>query len=97
MPIPAEQVLQQEFLLARAKILELAATLDRIQRAGGNVDTHPQMQLLCRGFEILLDRHSGADQTQSVESQVPQDQRAQQVQLLFSRPYASDWRTTFQV
>jgi hypothetical protein len=78
----AEQVLQQEFLLARAKILELAATLDRIDRAGGNVGQHPQMQLLRRGFELL----SGDEK-----------ERAQQVQLLFSREYSADWRQTLKV
>lgn len=77
MPSTAEQILQQEFLLARAKILELAATLDRIDRAGGSVESHPQMQLLRRGFEIL----SGDG-----------EERARQVQLLFSREYSADWR-----
>lgn len=77
MPQTAEQVLQQEFLLARAKILELAATLDRIERAGGGVDQHPQMQLLHHGFQILTSDNP---------------ERAQQVQLLFSRQYATDWR-----
>ena len=76
----AEQVLQQEFLLARARILELAATLDRIDRAAGDVAGHPQMQLLRRGFDVL----TGDGQ-----------ERAQQVQLLFSREYLSDWRQTF--
>lgn len=80
MPPTAEQVLQQEFLLARARILELAATLDRIQRAGGQVEQHPQMQLLRRGFEVLTGQS---------------DERAQQVQLLFSRHYAADWRREF--
>lgn len=82
MPHTAEQVLQQEFLLARAKILELAATLDRIERAGGNVGQHPQMQLLRQGFEVLTG---------------PGQERAQQVQLLFSRQYAADWRQTLGV
>ena len=78
----AEQILEQEFLLARAKILELAATLDRIDRAGGNVDQQPQMQLLRRGFAIL----SGGG-----------NERAEQVQLLFSREYSADWRQTLDV
>ena len=82
MPHTAEQVLQQEFLLARAKILELAATLDRIDRADGDVDAHPQMQLLRRGFEVLTGN---------------QKERAEQIQHLFSRQYASDWRQTLGV
>ncbi len=82
MPQTSEQILQQEFLAARAKILELAATLDRIDRAGGSVGDHPQMQLLQRGFNILRE---------------PSNNRAEQVQLLFSREYASDWRQKFGV
>ncbi|MGN6545236.1 MAG: hypothetical protein ACTHK7_09330 [Aureliella sp.] len=78
----AEQILRQEYLLARAKILELAATLDRIERASGNVDDDPQMQLLRRGFQIL----TGED-----------GDRAKQVQMLFSRPFADDWRKTLGV
>lgn len=85
----SEQILQQEYLLARAKILELAATLDRIDRAGGDVGAHPQMKLLQQGFKILTDSdQSSSDQSQS---------RAEQVQLLFSRQYANDWRQTFGV
>ncbi len=80
----SEQILQQEYLLARAKILELAATLDRIDRAQGNVEDHPQMKLLQQGFKILTDSAAPAS-------------RAEQVQLLFSRTYAEDWRKTFGV
>jgi hypothetical protein len=82
MPHSASQVLQQEFLLARAKILELAATLDRIDRAEGNVDGLPHRQLLQQGFEILIG---------------DQGQRAQRVQMLFSRHYSADWRQTMDV
>lgn len=82
MPQTSEQVLQSEYLLARAKILELAATLDRIERAGGNLSSHPQMQLLQRGFHILIG---------------DQNERAQQVQMLFSREYSSQWRQTMGV
>lgn len=82
MPQSSEQILQSEFLLARAKILELAATLDRIDRAGGNVSNHPQMQLLQRGFQILVGN---------------QVERAKQVQMLFSREYSPQWRQTMNV
>ena len=88
MPLTAEQILQSEFLQARAKILELAATLDRIERAGGNVPRtgtvpeHPQMKLLREGFNILLSEN--------------QD-KAAAVQLLFSRPYEPNWQTAYSV
>jgi hypothetical protein len=86
MPNTAEQILQQEFLLARSKILELAATLDRIDRAGGNVTDHPQMKLLHSGFKILTDTAGPGAES-----------RAEQVQLLFSRHYAENWRETYGV
>ena len=82
MPQSAEQILQSEFLLARSKILELAATLDRIERAGGNMAGHPQMQLLQSGFQILIGESGD---------------RAKQVQMLFSREYSSDWRKSMGV
>jgi hypothetical protein len=81
-----EQVVQEEFLVARAKILELAAILDRIDRAARDsmdsslddlkVDSVP-VQLLAKGIAIL---------------QEPELHRAKRVQELMSRPYDSDWR-----
>ncbi len=84
MPQTAEQILQQEFLIARSKILELAAILDRLERASGDVSTHPQMTLLHRGLEILTSEPSQAS-------------RAEKMQLLFSREYKADWRKSMGV
>jgi hypothetical protein len=81
-PRSAESVLQAEFLIARAKILELAATLDRLDRAEGTLADHPQMKLL-KSALALLDR--------------PSPDRAEQVQLLMSRPYDPQWRNSIQV
>jgi hypothetical protein len=80
------QVLQEEFLIARCKIIELAATLDRIDRAARESDgeslTELQskssaLKLLAEGIKIL---------------QEPDLHRAQRVQELMSRPYQEDWR-----
>lgn len=76
----AHQVLAEEFLSARSKILDLAATLDRLERANGNVDHASQMQLLIHGIETLLDG---------------QADKARRVQLLMSRHYDPDWRKTY--
>lgn len=76
----AQQVLAEEFLTARSKILDLAATLDRLDRASGNVDHAAQMQLLIQGLETLLDG---------------QADKARRVQLLMSRHYDPDWRKTY--
>ncbi len=52
MPRSASDVLQSEYLVARSKILELAATLDRLDRCSGSVDDHPQKKLLIEGIQI---------------------------------------------
>ena len=51
----AEQIVVDEFMIARAKIVELAATLDRIERATGDVEDSKNMQLLVQGMHILCD------------------------------------------
>ncbi len=82
----AQQILQDEFLLARARILELAAIFDRIDRASTDgsscspaaVDkTQQQLHLLAQGVAIL---------------QEPEPHRASRVQKLMSRPYDPAWR-----
>ena len=66
------------FLEVRAKLLEVAATFDRIDR-GGTLDDAAQAKrdLLRQATEILLS--GDAD-------------RAERLQQLFSRDYESDWR-----
>jgi hypothetical protein len=81
-PMTAGEVLDREFLEIRAKILEVAAALDRLQRAEGSVADDPRLGRLRDGVQLLLEH--------------PAD-RAEQVQLLFSRPYEDDWRETFEL
>jgi hypothetical protein len=76
----ASEVLDREFLEVRAKILELAACFDRLQRAEGSVEDDPRVGRLREAVQLLLE--SSPD-------------RAEQVQLLFSRTYEDDWRETF--
>lgn len=82
----AEQVVEQEFLQIRAKILEIAAFFDRL--AADSVDealsesvvsglSEERLKLLRAGCELLLD--SDGD-------------KAARVQLLFSRKYDEQWR-----
>lgn len=75
-------VLDQEYLVARAKILELAAILDRLDRANGAAAEDSRYGLLRQGMELL---------------QQPEDGRAERVQLHFSRPYQATWRQDFGV
>ena len=74
---PVSEVLDQEFLIARAKILELAAILDRLDRAEGSVTGNSKYDLLKKGIAILAESEEG---------------RAERLQLLFSRPYEPAWR-----
>lgn len=76
----AEQVLAEEFLVARSKILDLAATIDRLHRAEGTVENLDKRQLLQQGLEILLD---------------DQGDKAKRVQLLMSRAYDPQWRENY--
>lgn len=81
-PRSSQQILDDEFLTLRAKILELAAALDRIERGaepGADVD---RLQLVHSALRVLIE--SSGD-------------RAEQVQLMFSRPYAADWRQKLEV
>lgn len=78
----SETILDQEYLPLRAKILQIAASLDRIERASGEVaDTSRRMQLQ-EAIKLLLEDKPG---------------RAERVQLLFSRPYDERWREVFKI
>ena len=80
----SQQVLDREYLEIRGKILEVAASLDRLERAAGDVAQDPRMALLHQGLQIALQ----ANEDNAVNS----DSRAKQIQLLFSREYADAWR-----
>lgn len=72
-----QQVLEADFLALRAKILEVAAGLDRFDRAAGDWPNDPRRNRLDEAVRLLL-----ADDPD----------RAEQVQLLFSRAYDEAWR-----
>lgn len=78
MPLSAPDTLTREFFEIRARILELAACLDRLERAEGTVENDPRLALLRRALTEVLGEEPG---------------RAERVQLLFSRTYEPDWRT----
>jgi len=74
----AQDILEQDFLNIRCLILDLAASLDRIDRAEGSdsVANHEQMKLLQGGIDLLKADGPG---------------RAAQVQLHFSDQYEEGW------
>jgi len=78
MPIPltAPEVLDREFLEIRARILQIAASLDRLGRAEGEFAVDARHQKLQRALAIL---------------QSPEPDRAEKIQLLFSRTYDKNW------
>ncbi len=80
-PQTARQVLERHFLELRARILEVAACLDRIDRADpdGSAGGDPRLEQLRAGIEIL-------------QTPPPARDRAERVQLLFSDRYEPGWR-----
>jgi len=75
----AAQVFNRDFLETRGKVLDLAAALDRLDRAPGKGGEHPDRRL--------------AQLRQAIEAlQEPGPGRAETVQLLFSDEYDPHWR-----
>jgi hypothetical protein len=81
-PLDAPEILNREFLEIRCKLLDLAAAFDRLERAAGSLDDDPRLSHLREALSIVR------DQTHD---------RAEQVQLIFSRPYDEAWQKTLQV
>ena len=79
-PLAAPEVLNREFLEIRAKILEIAAALDRLERAEGSVDDDDRLAKLRQGLAVLTARRGD---------------RAEQVQMIFSLEYDDGWRKKF--
>lgn len=80
-PMTAAEVLDREFLEIRAKVLELAASFDRLHRSEGHVHNDPRVALIREGLEVL--------------SAPDGDGRAEAIQLIFSRQYPADWRREY--
>ncbi|GAH54253.1 unnamed protein product [marine sediment metagenome] len=78
MPIPlaAAEVLDGEFLGIRARLIDVAAASDRIDRAEGSVADDPRLDDIRRSLQILA-------------GEAPD--RAEKLQLLFSLPYQENW------
>lgn len=78
--LQAAEVMDREYLEIRAKILEIAASFDRLDRAPGSIDGDPRMSLISEALQVLSGKPA---------------ERAEQVQLIFSRQYEDDWREQF--
>lgn len=76
-PLPALRALEQYFLEARCKLLDLAAILDRIDRGGsGTPIADSRLDQIRRALEVLLSSGPG---------------RAERVQQIFSIAYDPNW------
>jgi hypothetical protein len=85
----AEKVLEADFPIARARVLELAAILDRIEMGtkavtdspAQNVSDHPAMRRLRAILEMLNDE---------------KPDKTRRIQEYLSRPYDPTWIETFE-
>jgi len=77
-PLAAPKALDNFFLEARCKILDLAAILDRINRGRdtGAVDNDPRLDKIRKALEVLHDQSGG---------------RAERIQQIFSLEYDQNW------
>ena len=77
-PLAATKALDNYFLDARCKILEVAAILDRINRGQGasSVDSDPRLDKIRKALEVLHDQSGG---------------RAERIQQIFSLEYDASW------
>lgn len=87
MPIPlgAAEVLDRELLAVRARLIDVAAVLDRIDRAEGTPPDEtaaddPRLAKIRQGLRLLAGDRSD---------------RAEQLQLLFSLPYQEEWQKDY--
>ena len=81
-PRTGNELFDQEFLPIRAKLLEVASALDRVDRAGGSLGVEPRRTQVQAAIQVLLR---------------PEDDRAEQLQLIFSRPFEDNWREKFEL
>lgn len=77
-PLPSAKALDNYFLEARSKLLDLAGILDRIGRGrdAASTDNDPRLEKIRKALEVLHDRSGG---------------RAERIQRIFSLDYDSDW------
>jgi hypothetical protein len=75
----APQILERHFLEVRCGLLDMAAALDRMERASGfaDVQNDARLEKIRRGLKILAS---------------PGTDRAEQIQLLFSDEYEAGWK-----
>jgi hypothetical protein len=78
-PVHATKALDSQFLDARARLLDLAAILDRIGRGAGAADVadDPRLVKIRKALHVLADESGG---------------RAERIQQIFSLGYDAEWQ-----
>ena len=82
MQATAPQLLDREFLTIRARLIDLASALDRLARGEGSVQDDPRWGQIDRALAAL---------------RRPGDDRTEELQLIFSRPYDDGWQEKFRM
>jgi hypothetical protein len=77
-PLPSAKALDNYFLEARSKLLDLAGILDRIGRGrdAASTDNDPRLEKIRKALEVHHDPSGG---------------RAERIQKIFSLDYDSGW------
>jgi hypothetical protein len=78
----ALDVFNREFLTIRCRLIDIAAALDRVNRADAQVTDDPRLQQLQQAIGMIAS---------------PDGNRAERVQMAFSLPYSDDWRRQYGV
>jgi len=78
----AAEVLDREFLTIRCRLLDLAAAIDRVGRAEGEISGDPRWRQIQQVIELLAS---------------PDGNRAERAQLTFSLAYSENWRRDYGV
>lgn len=81
-PTPAQDVLDREYLEIRAKLLQVAAAMDRMDRGAGSVQSDPKLQQFRDALGVIAS--DGGN-------------RAERIQMIFSRQYDANWRVALQM
>lgn len=82
MPPDATQALDREWLTLRARLIDVAAALDRIDRAEGSVADDPRAEQINESIHLLVHERGN---------------RAERLQMIFSLPYEPHWRERYDV
>jgi len=78
--LTAPELFENEFLVLRCKVIEIAAMLDRLENADGTIQNDARMAHVREAIQLLLDKDSD---------------RAEEIQLIFSDHYDEKWLNEF--